>query len=387
MQRLFGVLAVVVCGIFAMPQARAADVVEKQKELPGVALARGITEITGVAISPLLGVSGLGAWRYFQTPAAARNDLPWYCQPWAWGTGLTVLGLIFLKDTVGVTLPGILKKPFDIAELFENKASALVAAAAFVPLVTSEIARDGGGMQVPAGAIGTGWTGVIDFWWLAVPAGLAAFAVVWVCSHAVNVLIVLSPFSLVDAALKLMRAAVLATLGTAYLISPWLGAGLCLLVVAVAAWFAPAALRLTIFGTRFAGDIVLWPRARRRATPERPHVFTMTRIGGLPRRMGGRIVPGADGGLEFRYKRFGFLPERGVPLEIQDREVAKGLLSPSVFEGDRKIFVFLPRYRGREEEIAGKLRLGGVREHGLVRGWLALKSWWSRDRAPEKIGA
>lgn len=33
--------------------------------LPGIGLAEGISEITGVAISPLLGVSTVGAWKYW----------------------------------------------------------------------------------------------------------------------------------------------------------------------------------------------------------------------------------------------------------------------------------------------------------------------------------
>ena len=125
-------------------RAAEADPVTPPKEevyLPGVALTQGITEITGVAISPLLGVSSVGAWRYWKTPAAGRASLPWYAQPWAWGTGLALLVLCFLKDSLGTAVPGVLKKPFDMVELFENKASALVASGAFVPLVAQEMVK------------------------------------------------------------------------------------------------------------------------------------------------------------------------------------------------------------------------------------------------------
>ena len=56
--------------------------------LPGVDLAQGISQLTGVAISPLLGVSAVGAWRYHHTPEASRHLLPWFCSPYAWGLGL-----------------------------------------------------------------------------------------------------------------------------------------------------------------------------------------------------------------------------------------------------------------------------------------------------------
>ncbi|MCB1076664.1 MAG: hypothetical protein KDM64_02450, partial [Verrucomicrobiae bacterium] len=48
----------------------------KEAYLPGVGLARGITQLTGVAISPMLGVSTVGAWHYFRTPESLRKDLP-----------------------------------------------------------------------------------------------------------------------------------------------------------------------------------------------------------------------------------------------------------------------------------------------------------------------
>src|SRR5512140_3136417 len=52
---------------------------------PGTELAHAISEITGVATSPLLGVSTVGAWKYFhaQTPQQ-RARLPWFAQPWFW---------------------------------------------------------------------------------------------------------------------------------------------------------------------------------------------------------------------------------------------------------------------------------------------------------------
>ena len=243
---------------------------KEQSHVPGVSLAQGITEITGVAISPLLGVSAVGAWTYWSTPTDFRAGLPWYAQPWAWGCGLGVLALCFLKDSLGTAVPGILKKPLDMVELFENKASAAIASGAFVPLVAAEMARSLETRQalgVPTAAIGAPGLAWIDPAWILVPASIAAFLIVWVCSHAINVLIILSPSSLLDAMLKLLRTGLLVVVGIVYLIAPWLAAAFCLLLIAVAVWLAPAALRFMIFGARFAGDILLPGRGRRRATP------------------------------------------------------------------------------------------------------------------------
>src|SRR5512135_2330037 len=73
---------------------------------PGTELAHAISEITGVAISPLLGVSAVGAWKYLhaQTPQE-RDRLPWFAQPWFWIPALLLVTACFLKDTVGITAP------------------------------------------------------------------------------------------------------------------------------------------------------------------------------------------------------------------------------------------------------------------------------------------
>ncbi|MEO8616829.1 MAG: hypothetical protein ABI600_16935 [Luteolibacter sp.] len=355
----------------------------KAEYLPGVAMSQGITEITGVAISPLLGVSSVGAWRYWNTPAAERAALPWYAQPWAWGTGFALLSLCFLKDSLGTALPGLLKKPFDMVELFENKASALIASGAFVPLVAHEMAKhlqSERAMEVPTAAIAGFGLVSIDATWVMIPLAVVAFLLVWVCSHSINVLIILSPFSTLDALLKLARTSLLAVVGLAYVIAPWLAAGFCLIIIAVAAWLAPSALRLSFFGARYAADILLPWRGRKRATPEQPHAFTLGRTTGLPARTGGRMVLLDDGTAAFRYRRWCVLDERTIPLPEGPRHLEKGLFSPSLVhragqKEEMKLLLFLPRYRGHEESIARHLKLQGVREHAVARGFAAVKAW------------
>ena len=382
-----GLVCLMLCGSCALAAAETEAVpaapAAKAEYVPGVALSQGITEITGVAISPLLGVSSVGAWRYWKTPAAGRAALPWYAQQWAWGTGFGLLALCFLKDSLGTALPGLLKKPFDMVELFENKASALVASGAFVPLIAQEMARHlqaERAIPVPTASIAVSGFAMIDATWLLVPAAVVAFLVVWVCSHAINVLIILSPFSTLDALLKLSRTAVLLVVGLVYAIAPWLAAALCLVIIAVAAWMAPTAMRLAIFGAVYAADILLPWRGRKRATPDQPHAFTLGRVAGLPPRTGGRIVLLEDGTAVFRYRRWCVLDERNIPLPEGPRHVEKGLFSPSLVQrtgggNETKVLLFLPRYRGHEESMVGHLKLHGVREHAVARGFAAVKAW------------
>ncbi|GAA5116391.1 hypothetical protein JIN84_19065 [Luteolibacter yonseiensis] len=375
-----------ICLLLFASGVRAAEepvpTVPKAELVPGVALSQGITEITGVAISPLLGVSSVGVWRYWHTPAEHRAKLPWYAQPWAWGTGFALLSLCFLKDSLGTAVPGLLKKPFDMVELFENKLSALVASSAFVPLVAHEMAKhmEAGRVAVPAAWVAGPGFAMLDVSWLMIPAAVVAFLVVWVCSHAINVLIILSPFSTLDALLKLARTAVLALVGVMYFIAPWLAAALCVGIILLAAWLAPAAMRFAIFGARYATDILLPWRARKSATPEQPHAFTLGRVAGLPPRTGGRVVLLGDGSMVFRYRRWCVLDERTVPLPDGRRHVEKGLFSPSLIHRtdepeEQKLLLFLPRYRGHEERVVEHLKLHGVRDHAVARGFAAFKGW------------
>ena len=273
-----------------------------------------------------------------------------------------------------------------MVELFENKASALVASGAFVPLIAQEMVthlQAEGTIPVPTASI-TGLSfAMIDATWLMVPAAVVAFLLVFVCSHAINVLIILSPFSTLDALLKLMRTGVLLAVGLIYLIAPWLAAIVCLAIIVLAAWLAPSAMRLAIFGARYAGDILLPWRGRARATPEQPHAFTLGRISGLPPRTGGRVELRDDGSAVFRYRRWCLLDERVIPLPEGSRHVEKGLFSPSLVHrageaGESKMFLFLPRYRGQEELLVKHLKLHGVREHSLMRGFAAVKGWIKR---------
>ena len=103
----------------------------------GVELAQTLSTVTGVAISPLLGVGAVGAWKYYHTLPEKRANLPWFAQPAFWMPALLLVAIVGIKDILGTAAPTALKKPFDIAEAVENKISGLVAAGAFVPLLVT----------------------------------------------------------------------------------------------------------------------------------------------------------------------------------------------------------------------------------------------------------
>jgi hypothetical protein len=345
----------------------------------GLAAAEAISTITGVAISPLLGVSGVGAYKWYKTAPEKRANLVWYAQPWFWVPALVLVALAFVKDTFGAALPTAVKKPFDVMETIENKISGLVAAGAFVPLmaIIFKAVDDDGAWYSSMGLAMVDPASLLNI--LTVPFAVAAFLVVFLVSHVINVLILISPFTLVDTALKGVRLGLLATVALTSFANPYVGAvwSLCIVVVC---WFLSGwAFRLFVFGTVFTWDLSTFRRARFKPEPASNWAFTSRKIGQTPLRTYGELSRGGQGELQLRYRPWLVLPARVVTLPPGDYAVGRGLFYSEIFllgNGDEAdVLTLPPRYRTHEEEVNAIYKLGGVRDAGMVKGIKALWTW------------
>lgn len=373
-----------------------ADTLKEQLLLPGVSLAEGVSEITGVAISPLLGVSAVGAWQYWKADDETRRRLPWYCQPWVWGSGLVLLALCFLKDFLGAAAPALVKKPLDFLELFEDKLSALVASVGFVPLVAlgmsqfQAVQND----QAMQGLIGTGLATVpvenlghllLAKPWLTLPLSLIAFGAVWLSSHALNVLIALSPFGIVDAGLKLVKLGLVSLVaGTAALIplTPWPSLIVCGTFILIGALAAGWSFRLTVFGTLMGRDFLMNHKAEaEQVRSDGVRGFLARRTHGVPVRTYGRLTAASDGSISFVYRPWLILPALSLPLSESGLVLCQGLLHPSLSHREtadtrpRASLILLPRYRGVVESIASRFGCQEVIDSTLMRGFKAMRQW------------
>ncbi|MBC7367236.1 MAG: hypothetical protein H7343_10575 [Undibacterium sp.] len=393
-------------GLIVAPFALAAETKPGAREaavqaLPAAPLAAAISTITSIAISPLLGTGAYGAYQWFAAEdEAARAALPWYSHWSFWGPALAIAGLCALKDALGTVLPPGLKKPFDVLETIENKAAGFVAAAAVVPMTSAAAANlmlgaktaGAAGGLVPSG-LAMVHVGMIDFpWWLGVllvPLGVAAFTVVWMASHAINVLILLSPWGAIDAALKVARTALLGLLVLTALVNPWVGAALALAVIVVAWLVAGWAFRLTFFGTVFCWDFFTVRRARFRPRENDNRMFAGGNLPGVSPRTYGRLVLRTAGGIEFYYRPWLVLPERSATVAVDKARLAvgKGLFFSSITADDRDtLFLLPPRYHGHEEMIVRAYFLGGgVRAAGLRRAWSVAKELFGGSAAQTQV--
>ena len=385
---------VLALGVVGMPQtahaagAAAATTKADGKNAAGTAgvpgaeqMARMISTVTGVAISPLLGMGAVGAWEYFRwqkLPERERGPLPWYANPLFWLPALLVVGLIGAKDVLGTAAPSALKKPFDIAELIENKISGLIAAGLFIPIATSLFS------QHPTTSAFAGMhVAVIDasaFWnVLLVPVAVVTFAVVWLVSHAIHVLILISPFTTVDTALKSARLFLLSTVTVTAFSNPWVGAAWSLVLIFAAYLLAGWSFRLMCFGAVYSWDFFTLRNGRFTLDAVSNKMFTAEKIGKTPIRTYGRLVKEDGGKLVFHHRPWLVLPPQRLELPAGRYVVGRGLIYSEVriTEGtggaSQPVLVLPPRYRSHEETLAQIYGLAGVADVGLRKG---LRTVW-----------
>jgi len=378
---------VLLCVLFTLPLLAATRPVQapKTSEEPviGTQLASTLTQITGIAISPMLGVSALGAWKWYKAETPEQKAaLPWYADPKYWVLGLLIVGGVAVKDGAGAALPPGWKKPLDVAETLENKLSGIVAAGAVIPFTMDTLTGVlvGGGGH--AGLLSSGQLAMIQLGAidasvilnvLLAPFAVAVFLLVWFTAHAINVLILLSPWGAVDAALKSLRLSVLGLLGVTHFMPPWVGILGSLVVIVISYFLAGWAFRLTTYGTIFCWDFFTLRRHRFAPDAKENKVFAGKGIKGTPLRTYGKLSRTEEGKLRFRYRPWLVLPEKQVELPELPLAVGRGLFYPTIVatdgDNERTVVLLPPRYKGHEAEFARACGIDTLTDVGLRRAW------------------
>lgn len=368
---------------------------EKKSSTPGVEAAKTLSTVTGVAISPLLGVGAVGAYEWLHAPHEKRAKLHWYAQPYFFIPALVVVLLVALKDVFGTAAPTALKKPFDVAEAIENKISGMIAAGTFVPFMVTifPTATD----QTTAALHHAGFAAISGAQvanWLMVPFALAVFAVVWLASHAITILILISPFTTVDTALKSLRTSILGLVFVTAWMNPWLGALFSAVIVFLAWLIAGWAFRLMVLGQVYVWDFFTFRRHRFMPAPNGNWMFASRAVDRMPIRTYGKLFSHADGKRTFEYRPWLFLPKRTLELPEGQYAVGRGLIYPEVMRvaGDdsKTLFILPPRYKGHEADLAKSLNTPDIRDVGILKGFKAIgsamRSLFGHDE-PKEIAA
>jgi len=381
--------ALLMLALFAAPARAMAKVETKSDPNPQAKkLCETVSLVTGVAISPLMGVSGVGAWQYFsaKTPEEKAN-LPWFANPLFWVPALLLVGVCFLKDSAGIAIPTALKKPMDVAETVEHKVSGLVATGAFVPLVATVFAAPAAHDGAALASLGFA---AFDLHWLynllIVPVAMAAFFIVFLASNAINILILISPFATVDAALKIFRTAILASVAVTSFVNPWIGAAWALIVILISYLIAGWSFRLTHFGFVFIWDFFTGRKHRFQPDAKENKMFLARKLNKVPSRTYGKLSLNEKGELVLNYRPWLILPQRSLVLPAATYEAGRGIFYSEIVRvdagGDTTSIILLPpRYRGHEEQVAKIYNLSGTRDVGLRAAWAWFKSLFTGSPA------
>lgn len=351
-------------------------------ELKATSLSGGFAEITGLAISPLVVMSLFGAVDWWNAPAGA--PLPLHANPWFWGTllGLVVIGQSARWLTMPLPMP--IRKLFDAVHYLESKCSALLAVGVLLPSIVSAMSHVGGDpnqivhatVLAPNTAIAGMPSDVVTYL-----GALALFAVVWIVSHAIDALVLLSPFALIDALLLSARATILALLLGAIVIHPVFGFIVALPIVLFCILVAGWCVRLDIFATTCAWDLLSmrWHRVIPHHGPIR--AFLALPRAGLPIRTRGTIVPNGAS-MTFHYRRWFIMPTREVDLGAHPSALVRGVVWSTFVatteQGGGALVAIPPRYRSHEAIVAA--RFGAEPKDGLI--WRGLGAIWAFIRNP-----
>jgi hypothetical protein len=286
--------------------------------------------------------------------------------------------LLAAKEPLLYFVPGA-KKPLDLLEVIENKASALIAAPVVIQMALDAM-RPPLPAEAPLALVSAGF----DLPWLALGFAvlglLGVFGCVWLVAHTVNIIILLSPSATLDMLLRGFRSSVLAVLTVGSLLSPWLGlliaAGIVFVAVCCFGW----AWRFTVMGSTVACDWL----GRRKASGPGPagqvRAFLGRARGGLPARTRGSFGPGLTGELEFRGRPLPWLPSRVVTVPAAEARLVRSFPGPALIvtgeAGFSSRWLSLPpRYHGSEETLGQAFGLAFDTEHPVGRNLRAAIAW------------
>lgn len=347
----------------------------------GKIIAQEISKITGVAISPILGISVLGAYSYYTTPVEERDSVPWHARPAFWMPLLLVLFAILLKDSSKIILPKIILIPLDAIEtLLEKNLSAALAILVLLSSITGrglehfQLTSGGPVFSILASAhaagsvVGTASYGVVELWFLSMLVTVV-FALVWVVSQSFNFLILLCPSSWIDLGLTISKNFLISLLLGSYLIHPYLGFAVSSVVILISVFLFARSYRFVIFGTVVSFDIVFRKTLQQEKANDHIKAFAGSGLSGVPALSYGKLAE-QDNMLVFRYRPWLIRPSRIVrtAFACDQCEVGKALLAPVIITSGKNekrytnLFRLRPLYKSHESSVAKILQLKGVRD-------------------------
>ncbi len=338
---------------------------DKTAESRAGAITSGITQITGLAINPLLVLIVIGVLDWQSLPEGATPLL--HANPWFWGSLCALLAFSLGLRLLTPLIPGFGKLLKGVI-LVEQKIMGLLTAGLLIPTIALTMENTGLTSSDHAQVAVAGIFGTSGY----VVAGLLIYSVVWVVSHVIDSLVLLSPFALIDATLLTMRGALLAILGVAYWIHPAISAGICCVLIVICFLIAGWCIRINILASTFAFDLLTLRCKWMRPNQWPIRVFIIGKSGLAPTRTRGLLERDPDG-LRVRWRRFYWLTKRSTVLHRGSAKLVRGVVWSELYaESSPKVLVTLilpPRYFNHDQWITEHLEIPA--ENGTIRRGVA----------------
>ncbi len=338
---------------------------DKTAESRAGAITSGITQITGLAINPLLVLIVIGVLDWQSLPEGATPLL--HANPWFWGSLCALLAFSLGLRLLTPLIPGFGKLLKGVI-LVEQKIMGLLTAGLLIPTIALTMENTGLTSSDHAQVAVAGIFGTSGY----VVAGLLIYSVVWVVSHVIDSLVLLSPFALIDATLLTMRGVLLAILGVAYWIHPAISAGICCVLIVICFLIAGWCIRINILASTFAFDLLTLRCKWMRPNQWPIRVFITGKSGLAPTRTRGLLERDPDG-LRVRWRRFYWLTKRSTVLHRGSAKLVRGVVWSELHaESTPKVLVTLilpPRYFNHDQWISEHLEIPA--ENGTIRRGLA----------------
>ena len=338
---------------------------DKTAESRAGAITSGITQITGLAINPLLVLIVIGVLDWQSLPEGATPLL--HANPWFWGSLCALLAFSLGLRLLTPLIPGFGKLLKGVI-LVEQKIMGLLTAGLLIPTIALTMENTGLTSSDHAQVAVAGIFGTSGY----VVAGLLIYSVVWVVSHVIDSLVLLSPFALIDATLLTMRGTLLAILGVAYWIHPAISAGICCVLIVICFLIAGWCIRINILASTFAFDLLTLRCKWMRPNQWPIRVFITGKSGLAPTRTRGLLERDPDG-LRVRWRRFYWLTKRSTVLHRGSAKLVRGVVWSELYaESSPKVLVTLilpPRYFNHDQWITEHLEIPA--ENGTIRRGVA----------------
>lgn len=375
------ILVVMSISVFAQESSpQSSDIAAYQMENEHIS--KSISELTGMALNPLLVGAALGTYKYYKMDKEARMNAPWYLTPWFLAICFCLVGVSFLIST-----PSMLANlPPQVASFVEmnNKQIGLLLSAPLVFNIIGKIAEPMAvGVQAMfttnqeylcASIIPLDWLSGIPLmvWNIIVKVMLFfVFIAIWLLNLTFDVIIFLCPFGFVKNFLAAARGSIYSALTALSTTYPPLAFIVTLPIIIISVKLFGWSIRRVVMGIVFMRDFIT---RKKEVSIDGKGIVVFSDSGlNMPSMRMGRLTEN-NGMWIFTYRKF-FLFLKTVTINKSESLLKKGFFYSSIYEKKDHICILALRYQKIVEHVQTYLNIEKFEESKLKKGIKATVAW------------